>query len=209
MTSELVVPIFPLPGVQLFPNALMPLHVFEPRYRELVRDALAGERLIAPAMLEPGYEAAYEGRPPVFPVCGIGRLIAHEALPDGRSNILLRGIGRARILGELAPDASYRRVRLAPLDDLADRTSDAQEGEALSLLAGELARRLPSGADDLRALVRDHPHPGALSDVLAAALVRDPSERQALLEEQRVGERVRRVTVRLASLLARSTSGSN
>src|SRR5262245_16374763 len=89
-----LVPIFPLPEVQLFPSAILPLHVFEPRYRELVRDCLDGEPMLAVATLEPGYELNYHARPAVKPICGVGRLIRHEALPDGRSNIVLRGLGR-------------------------------------------------------------------------------------------------------------------
>src|SRR6185369_8808617 len=96
-------PIFPLPRVQLFPHALLPLHVFEPRYRDMVRDAMAGPRLIAVAALEPGFEADYHGRPAVRAVVGVGEVIGHEALEDGRCNILLRGVARARIDTELPP----------------------------------------------------------------------------------------------------------
>jgi uncharacterized protein len=78
-------PIFPLPAVQLFPHALLPLHVFEPRYRELVRDCMAGAQLMGLPLLQPGYEARYHERPAVHAVCGVGRVIAHDPLPDGRS----------------------------------------------------------------------------------------------------------------------------
>src|SRR3954468_6937935 len=82
-------PIFPLPRVQLFPHALLPLHVFEPRYRDMVKDALAGPRLIAVAPREPGFETDYPARPAVRPIIGVGEVIGHEALEDGRHNILL------------------------------------------------------------------------------------------------------------------------
>ena len=66
-------PVFPLPNVVLFPEAILPLHVFEPRYRELVREVLSGRKLMAVARLKPGFEDDYEGRPPVFDVCGVGQ----------------------------------------------------------------------------------------------------------------------------------------
>src|SRR5262245_34911268 len=94
-------PIFPLPTVQLFPHALLPLHVFEPRYRALLKDCLAGQSVMAVPMLEPGYEAHYHERPAVRALCGLGLIVAHEPLADGRANILLRGVTRARIVEEL------------------------------------------------------------------------------------------------------------
>src|SRR6185436_5117887 len=116
MSSDSVC-IFPLPDVALFPHAILPLHVFEPRYREMVRDCLAGDRKMAVAALAPGYEADYHGRPAVRPVCGLGEVVAHDGLPDGRSNILLRGTSRVRIIEELPPDRSYRLVRCQRLPD--------------------------------------------------------------------------------------------
>src|SRR5205085_8990732 len=76
---------FPLPEAQLFPGALLPLHVFEPRYRALTRDVLAAATpVMAVAMLEPGFEAEYDGRPGVRAVCGVGEIIEHRLYPDGR-----------------------------------------------------------------------------------------------------------------------------
>src|SRR6266567_2216926 len=103
-------PIFPLPNCVLLPGGLLPLHVFEPRYRELTRDSLAGHHLIGVARLRPGYEASYYGRPPVYERCGVGRIICSEELPDGRFALLLRGVARVEIARELPPDRAYRRV---------------------------------------------------------------------------------------------------
>ena len=93
-----LVPVFPLPNVVLFPGVVCPLHVFEPRYREMVTDVLAGERLIALALLRPGWEAEYEGAPAVHEVACVGRVAAAEPLRDGRFNILVQGEERVRIL---------------------------------------------------------------------------------------------------------------
>jgi hypothetical protein len=206
MSSVERVSIFPLPSVQLFPHAILPLHVFEPRYRELVRDCLAGDRKLAVATLEAGYETQYYGRPSVRPVCGVGEVVAHELLPDGRANILLRGTTRARIVEELPPDHSYRVVRYQSLDDhYAAPLDRARAARELTLLADQIALKLPSGADTLRQLARSSEDPGPLSDVLAAALVTDPDERQALLEMVEVQTRVDRVSAEMAAILMRLT----
>src|SRR5205814_10028528 len=88
-----------------------------PRYRDMVKDAMAGERLIAIASLEPGFETDYHGRPPVRPVVGVGQVVGHEPLGDGRANIVLRGLARARIEREHAGTLSYRLLDAATLDD--------------------------------------------------------------------------------------------
>jgi Lon protease-like protein len=200
-------PIFPLANVQLFPYALLPLHVFEPRYRDMVRDALAGERLIAMASLEPGYEQNYEGRPAVRAVIGVGRLIGHEALPDGRSHILLRGVARARIERELPAERSYRLVDAQTLaDEVRSPAACATARDTLVLLAQKLAERLPTGGATLRELLAAHTAPGELADVLAAALVTDAAQRQQLLETVDVAARIDRVAAEIASVLARLTA---
>ena len=94
------IPIFPLPNVVLFPNVFLPLHIFEPRYREMLADALAGDRIIGMTLLQPGFEADYKGAPPVYPVGCAGVITHSERLPDGRSNVVLRGLEKFRILNE-------------------------------------------------------------------------------------------------------------
>ena len=196
--------IFPLPQVALFPHAVLPLHVFEPRYREMVKDCLAGDRRMAVAALEPGFESDYQGRPSVRPLCGLGELVAHETLPDGRSNIILRGTHRVRIVEELPPDQSYRVVRFETLpDEYAPDFDRVRAVRDLLVLADQLALKLPSGADTLRELARSEDDPGPLSDVLAAALVTDPADRQALLELTDVKTRVDRVGAEIAAILTR------
>src|SRR5687768_16067707 len=93
--------LFPLPGLVFFPHAVQPLHIFEVRYRDLAADALAGDRLIAPVLLRPGWEENYDDRPAVHPVACLGRVIADQLLPDGRYNLVLRGLARVRIIEEL------------------------------------------------------------------------------------------------------------
>src|SRR3954469_18063351 len=118
-------PIFPLANCVLLPGGLLPLHVFEPRYRELTRDCLAGHPLMCAARPRPGCETTYYGRPPVFEKCGVGRIICSEELPDGRFALLLRGVARAEIARELNGDKAYRLVEAKMLRDTSWDAADA------------------------------------------------------------------------------------
>src|SRR3981189_1012343 len=118
-----LLPLFPLPNVVLFPNVFLPLHIFEPRYREMVADAVASDRMIGMVLLRPGWEREYEGRPAVYPVGCSGVITHHERLADGRYNIVLRGIERFRIVSE-DDEGSYRR---ATVELLGDRALDAED----------------------------------------------------------------------------------
>jgi len=191
-------PIFPLPNVVLFPGALLPLHVFEPRYRELVRAVLAGPKLMGIVRLQPGFEADNDGRPPVFEVCGVGSVIDSAEHADGRFDITLRGLARARIVEELPPSRAFREVRV---EELTDGFSDAAVTSAwqrkLISLWTTLAPHLPESVRDLRALTRGAEGAGAYADRLAAALVGDPDASQRLLAELDPTERLRLLTEKL------------
>src|SRR5713226_10007344 len=100
VTMSDILPIFPLPNVVLFPTVFLPLHIFEPRYREMVADALADDRLIGMVLLKPGWQHDYEGRPPVYPIGCSGVMTHVDRTTDGRYNIVLRGLERFRILEE-------------------------------------------------------------------------------------------------------------
>jgi len=176
-------PIFPLPNCVLLPGGLLPLHVFEPRYRELTRDCLAGPQLMAVARLRPGYEASYYGRPPVYERCGVGRIICSEELPDGRFALLLRGIARVEIARELPGDRAYRTVEARVLSDVScDPALASDHHHRLIALCDRLAEVLEQGGPQLRDLVRSFDAPGACADAVAAALIMDPDARQELLE---------------------------
>src|SRR5512140_3588772 len=120
-------PIFPLPNCVLLPGGLLPLHVFEPRYRELTRDCLATHQLMGVARLRPGFEQTYYGRPPVFERLGVGRIICSEELPDGRFALLLRGIARVEIARELPAERSYRLVEARMLTDASFDQANAKD----------------------------------------------------------------------------------
>lgn len=176
-------PIFPLPNCVLLPGGLMPLHVFEPRYRDLTRDCLAGTQLMAVARLKPGYEAAYYGRPPVYERCGVGRIICSEELADGRFALLLRGVARIEIARELPADRPYRIVEAKVLPDASCDDAGARDHhQRLIALCDRLAAVIDQGGPQLRDLVRSFEAPGACADAIAAALIMDADERQQLLE---------------------------
>ena len=173
------IPIFPLPNVVLFPNVFLPLHVFEPRYRAMLADALAGDRIIGMTLLMPGYEADYQGRPPVYPVGCAGVITHSEQLPDGRSNVVLRGIEKFRIVEE---DAS-RDYRLARVEPLPEAASDAEKlllKQRRHRIEALLVAAIERGGQDPRfpPTIPDEDLVNALSQYLGL----DPMERQALLE---------------------------
>jgi hypothetical protein len=176
-------PIFPLPNCVLLPGGLMPLHVFEPRYRELTRDCLAGHHYMGIARLRPGFETTYYGRPPVYERFGVGRIICSEELPDGRFALLLRGVARVELERELPAQRSYRQVEARILTDLThDRDEAFGHHRQLVSLCDRLAEVIDEGGPQLRDLARSFDDPGACADAIAAALVMDSDARQELLE---------------------------
>lgn len=176
-------PIFPLPNCVLLPGGLLPLHVFERRYREMTRDALAGNHLIGIARLRPGFEKHAVGEPPVFERFGVGRIICSEELPDGRYALLLRGVARVELERELPADRAYRTVAARMLTDAEVDASDALDHHRrLISLCDRLADLLDEGGLQLRELARSSDAPGGCADAVAAALVMDADERQDLLE---------------------------
>lgn len=192
-------PIFPLDDVVLLPGALLPLHIFEDRYREMTRDALEGHQLLCMTRI------ADDSEPPdVHTVAGIGRIIAARETDDGRYYLLLRGVARVRIEEELPASRSYRRVRAVVLDG--DATArpmvlTATETQLVSL-CDRLAEAIGDDDGKLRELVRDAESPGERADLVCSALVSDPDERQRMLETLDPADRLDR----MIELLARATS---
>jgi Lon protease-like protein len=204
------VPVFPLPNVVLLPGGLLPLHVFEPRYREMTQDVVAGHRRLAVARLQPGFEADYYGRPPIHLVCGLGEVVRHEQRADGRWDILLNGLSRVRVREELPLARAYRVIRAEHLPDAQAADSlalGAWQGELLKLWS-RLAPYLPTSVRDICQRTKDEEAAGAFADRVAAALIADPDERQSLLEELDPGERLCRLVERLHELSAALTAGT-
>jgi Lon protease-like protein len=171
------IPLFPLPGVVLLPGTLLPLHIFEPRYRSMVADALAGDRTIGMAMLKPGAEPD-AAAPGIYRIGGAGEIIESEELPDGRYNILLEARFRFRVLGE-DPGEPYRVGRVEEVVSLpfSDPTEQARALAAAAELFGSLAPEL-----GLPPLPREAMPPERLCSEIALRLRYTPPELQAILE---------------------------
>jgi len=189
-------PLFPLPNAVLFPGALMPLHVFEPRYRAMVRDVLATHRSMAVVMIVDATHTDEHGHPAIARVAGVGTIIDHAELPGGRYNILLRGRARVR-LTELPFEPPYRR---ASADLCVPPDEEVSQGELSALVSTAAAFvafvRERDRTFEFR-LPRDA-KPDLLADLCAHQLVLDARERQTILETLSPRERVRRVSDVLA-----------
>lgn len=205
------IPIFPLPNVVLFPHTLLPLHIFEARYRQMLADCLAGERRLAVVLLKQGWEADYSGRPPVCSVAGAGEIVASEGLPDGRSNILLKGLGRIMIEGEIPSPKPYRIARASWLQDVYRSGSEgdlASGVDRLRRLCGDLLGALPEPVPALLEILTQRDAPGVFVDRVSSLVMREPEERQRLLELSDVQQRIAKVIAYLEALVGRMKQGS-
>jgi Lon protease-like protein len=209
------VPLFPLPNVVLFPRAILPLHIFEERYKAMTADALAGDRQVAMALLKTGWERDYYGRPPIEPVVCVGRILSHEKLADGNYNFLLQGQTRARIGRETrgGDDVPYRVAELAPIEEtrVLEIDLDAQR-QRLRELFEELSYLRDSGIGRQFRQMLTSPLPTAdVADLIAFNLLEDVPLKQSLLADGDVVRRVDRVVRALESqrpaLAASSTAG--
>jgi Lon protease-like protein len=171
------IPLFPLPEVVLLPGTLLPLHVFEPRYRAMVADALEAEKTIGMAMLKPGADAAAAAAP-IHRVGTAGEIVDSERLPDGRYNILLEARFRFRVVDE-EPPAPYRVARVEELATAFFREPAERERLLASTvdLFAEVARAL-----ELPPLPTEAISPERLASEIALRLRYAPPELQALLE---------------------------
>jgi Lon protease-like protein len=199
-----LVPVFPLPNVVFFPRTVLPLHVFEPRYRAMIRDATQGPGLIAVSLLRPGWEEDYEGNPPFHAVATVGRIEDLEPLPDGKFNLRLVGLVRVE-LGETVRDQPYRTVRAREIPEIGgDDASPEIRAAKLDLLAshGCLVRELTDRGGQGIVLDERIPFDTAVNGACANLPV-DPAVRQALLEENDLMRRHARAAAMLNEVLER------
>jgi Lon protease-like protein len=199
--------VFPLADAVLFPHVLLPLHIFEPRYRALIRDVLDTHKLMVVARL---LEEEKIGQPPprFAAIAGVGEVVLAQELPDGRFNIVLRGCARVHVEAELPSAKDYRVVVARELPDgPVWRTQEMVEAEfALRALAMGVANALPEGGELLKHVTSAQTTPNRLADVLAASLVSDADIRQSLLETTDVLVRLECVLAELASHMGRLSS---
>jgi Lon protease-like protein len=197
--------VFPLHGVAVFPGTPTPFHIFEPRYKALVGEALAQDRVIAvPSLVSKA--GARQDQPPLRPICGAGMIEAEEPYEDGRYDIVVRGIARVRLVEELPRRHAYREWRGEIVDDVWPAGGPAAldgEIEALRQLVYELSTRLPaeSGAPQLAEAVAQMRDASHIVDLVAAAAVSDPGSRQKVLEELDVARRLAYVLEEVAGVV--------
>jgi Lon protease-like protein len=204
-----LLPLFPLPNVVLFPNVFLPLHIFEPRYREMVADAVAADRMIGMVLLRPGWEQDYEGRPPIYPI-GCSGLMTHvEQLADGRYNIVLRGFERFRVVAE-DHSRSYRR---ASIERLTERPMNPNDRAAVRSQRAKLETMLAGAHESKRLEARIPPAMGDedLVNALAQYLELEPLEKQALLEHHCLRSRAESLVelLEIKIIMARTPGMSN
>lgn len=194
-------PVFPLPSTVLFPGVVIPLHIFEPRYKAMVRDALAGDQLIALAMVKPGLEN--EDVPPLCDVACAGSIIHSEKLTGGRFNILLQGTYRVRLLDELPHERLYRRfaAEVIPAPTAQDEKAARQELVELESCVVSLVQSVAERDAELVEVVRSTTDPIKLADILAATVVRDAAVQQDLLATRNLKTRLSKLIDAMADVL--------
>jgi len=185
--------LFPLPNLVLFPFVIQPLHIFEQRYRKMTADALAGDRLLTIVLLRQGWEAEYQNRPALHDVGCLGRIVADQRLENGRYNLLLRGLVRVRIVGEIETGKLYRSARVEVVSDLPAQELSVQQ--QLRRKLGREATRWLSGNPEMlqqfQRLIDSDLSLGALADIFSFALPIEPEFKQQLLEEPEAERRTR------------------
>ncbi|MGC3968697.1 MAG: LON peptidase substrate-binding domain-containing protein [Pirellulales bacterium] len=198
--------LFPLPNLVMFPHVLQPLHVFEPRYRALLEDSLADDRLIAMAVLAPGWEKHYEGRPRLRPFACLGRVVTHQQVEGDKYNILLAGLHRVRIVQEMPPDKLFREATVEIVDDYYPVTTAADRPRLQRELLDSFRKFLPNVPEvhkHLEDLLHTEVSLGMLTDLAGYTLQISIDDKEALLGEPDVDRRCRQLLRLIAALPAK------
>ncbi len=197
-----VAKLFPLPNLVMFPHVMQPLHVFEPRYRQLVDLAMADDRLIAMAVLAPGWEKDYDGRPPLRPVACLSRIANCQKLDDGRFNIMVLGLRRVELREELPPKHLFREAKARLLaDEYPPAAAAARPGLQRDLVEAfrKVLPALVSSGEQLQELLAGNLSLGMLTDIIGYTLDLDLEFKQKLLAEPTVDVRASLLRAHLSS----------
>ena len=184
--------LFPLPNLVMFPHVLQPLHIFEPRYKAMLEDALTDDRLIAMAVLAPGWEKHYEGRPRLKPIACLGKVVTHQEVEGERYNILLAGLRRVNILRELPPDRPFREALAEIVDDRYPAAAASDRPALQQRLLDSFRRFLPNVPEihqHLEELLCTGVSLGMLTDLAGYAMQIPIDAKTSLLEEADVDRR--------------------
>jgi Lon protease-like protein len=205
MTAVEAIPLFPLPGTVFIPHTMLPLHVFEARYRDLIGDVMESNRYLAVPRLKPGWERGYEGRPAVYSHAGFGKIVRYDPLPDGRANIVILGLGRIKIREELPRDKLYRVAEGELLGDVLPEGGQASVEAAIRRLRMMLAQIVggrPQLAERVSPLLNVEMGAVPFVNGLSHLLLPNVDARQSYIELQQVDKRLEVVETLLAGALA-------
>lgn len=194
--GEFLLPLFPLPNIVFFPHTRLPLHVFEPRYRQMVQDAMESEERFGIVLLRPGWETDYFGAPPVYDCGTVGTIEQAVPLEDGRYNIVVRGDSRFRIVEEVSR-VPYRTARVVAEPDLAPRPTEAYaQRQWLAEVSRQYLEYLPdqTSVPEIETVGLD-----ALANALIMSLNLDMEEKQKLLEQRDILARAEQIGNELTS----------
>lgn len=197
--------LFPLPNLVMFPHVIQPFHIFEPRYREMLEDALQGDHLIAMSTLDAGWENQYHAQPAIAPTVCIGRVVNYAAVDDGKYNILLLGIRRARIVEEFPLGRSFRQARVEVLEDLFETPSASRRAGLRNQLMERFQSfipKYPSVQKQMEQLLSQDIPLGVLTDLVAHTLSLEQPFKLDLLGENRIDYRASMLVSYFDELLA-------
>ncbi len=186
--------LFPLPNLVVFPHVMQPLHIFEPRYRVMLEEAVADDGLIGMTLLAPGWESDYEGRPPLRSAGCLCRVATHHRTDEGSYNLLVLGLRRIKLVRELPPDKPFRVAEVQLVDDEDPIETALQRSELHKQLLAAFKRVLPevpSAHEQLEQLLGNVLSLGMLTDIVAYTLDINLDFKEQLLEEMRVDRRAR------------------
>lgn len=193
------IPLFPLSTVVFFPNTLLPLHIFEPRYKQMVNDVINAEKMIGMALLKPGWESNYYDNPEVFDVAGMGRIVSSETSEDGKMNIVLYGLKRVKI-EEILKDSPYRLARVSIVENMYG-TSDEVYKRRIEELITKWNFTLEEKQKSHRININTTLPLESLTDALATLILSNVFDKQTLLEEPGVQKRAEAIIKELETRL--------
>jgi uncharacterized protein len=201
--------VFPLPNMVMFPHVMQALHIYEPRYRALLEEAIEDDRLIAMGVLAPGWEQQYEGRPALRSTACLCRVATHQRTDEGTYNVLLLGVRRLRLVKEMPPHKLFRIVESEIIEDF--EPDDAPAGMATALQQQLLAAfkgampKIPAAYEQLDQLLGSQITLGMLSDIVAYTIDLDLEWKLRLLAETNV---FRRTQILLEAIASRPAAGA-
>ena len=186
--------LFPLPNLVVFPHVMQPLHIFEPRYRAMLEEALADDGLIGMTLLAPGWEPDYEGRPPLQSVGCLCRVASSRRTDEGSYNVLVLGLRRMKLIRELPPNKPFRVAEVSLSEDSSDPACHDDRAALTKQLVEVFHRvlpQIPEAKEQFDELLEKQIPLGMLTDIVAYTLDIDLNFKVQLLSEACVDERAR------------------